>query len=144
MEEVGLREQVCEGIEDDIREYLPELTDDLRGQYDDAGYLSASMDYPVTDDYVPCLLALWAEQEDLSVTRTDADGVVAYDRAQLTDEVEMVVQHNLDDGETMSYGDLRDRFLSAPLPDDVVRDAVTESTFADAVDVSGRGLTKRT
>lgn len=141
--EVGLREQVCEGIEDDIREYLPDLTDDLRDQYDDAGYLSASMDYPVTDDYVPCLLALWAEQEGLSVTRTGADGVVAYDGGQLADELEMVVRHNLDAGETMSYDDLRDRFLSAPLPDDVIRDAVTESAFADSVDVSGTELTKR-
>ncbi|WP_115865330.1 hypothetical protein [Halorussus litoreus] len=143
MAQVGLREQVCDGIEDDIREYLPELTDDLRDQYRDAGYLSASMDYPVTDDYVPCLLALWAEEQGLSVTRTDADGVVAYDRAELTDEVEMVVQHNLDDGEAMSYDDLRDRFLSAPLPDDVVRDAVTESAFADAVELGASGLTRR-
>jgi len=143
MAEVGLREQVCAGVEDDIREYLPELRDDLRDRYDDDGYLSASMDYPVTDDYVPCLLALWAEEADLSVTRTDADGVVAYDRAQLTQEVEMVVQHNLDDGERMPYDDLRDRFLSAPLPDDVVRDAVTESEFADVVDVDATGLTRR-
>lgn len=143
MAEVGLREQVCAGVEDDIREYLPELRDELRDRYDDDGYLSASMGYPVTDDYVPCLLALWAEEANLSVTRTDADGVVAYDRSELTQEVEMVVQHNLDGGESMSYADLRDRFLSAPLPDDVVRDAVTESAFADEVELDANGLTKR-
>ncbi|WP_132056893.1 hypothetical protein [Halorussus amylolyticus] len=141
MEEVGLREQVCAGVESDIREYLPELTDDLNEQYDDEGYLSTSMSYPITDDYVPCLLALWAEQEDLSVTMTD-EGVVAYDRVQSNQEVEMVVEHNLDAGESMSFDDLRDRFLSAPLPDDVIRETVADGAKAESVELTPSGIRK--
>ncbi|NHN61689.1 MULTISPECIES: hypothetical protein [Halorussus] len=143
MAEVGLREQVCAGVEDDIREYLPELADDLSDQYDEEGYLAESMDYPITDDYVPCLLAMWAEREDLSVTRTDADGVVAFDAEQLDQEVEMVLQHNLDDDETMTFDDFRSRFLSAPLPDDVIREAVTDSAVAESVELTPDGVTKR-
>lgn len=142
-DEIGLREQLCDGVGDDIRENLPALTDDLNEQYESEGYLSTAMDYPITDDYVPCLLALWAEQEGLAVTRTD-DGVVAYDGDQSTDEVEMVVRHNLDEGETMTFDDLRDRFLSAPLPDDVIRDAVAGSPVAESVDVTATGVTKET
>lgn len=141
--EVGLREQVCAGVEDDIREHLPDLTDDLSDQYDEEGYLAASMDYPITDDYVPCLLALWAEQVELSVTRTDADGVVAYDAEQLDQEVEMVLQHNLNADETMTFDDFRSRFLSAPLPDGVIREAVTDSVVAESVELTPDGVTKR-
>ncbi|UPW02283.1 hypothetical protein M0R88_09375 [Halorussus gelatinilyticus] len=143
MNEVGLREQVCEGVEADIREYLPDLEDDLTDQYDDEGYLAASMDYPITDDYVPCLLALWAEEADLSVTRTDADGVVAYDGEQLDQEVEMVVQHNLGENETMTFDDFRTRFLSAPLPDDVIRGAIADAEFGESVELTADGVTKR-
>jgi hypothetical protein len=143
MDEVGLREQVCEGVEADIREYLPDLEDDLTDQYDDEGYLAASMDYPITDDYVPCLLAIWAEEADLSVTRTDADGVVAYDGEQLDREVEMVVQHNLGEDETMTFDDFRTRFLSAPLPDDVIREAVADAEFGESVELTSDGVTKR-
>lgn len=141
VEEVGLREQVCAGVEDDIREHLPDLTDELNDKYDEEGYLSESMSFPITDDYVPCLLALWAEREDLAVTRTD-DGVVAYDGEQLTQEVEMVVEHNLSAGETMTFDDFRDRFLSAPLPDDVIRQAVTDSPKAESVELTPTGVTK--
>lgn len=141
MAEVGFRERVCEGRESEIREYIPELGSELKEQYDDEGYLSSDMSFPIKEEYVPCLLALWAEEEGLSVASSET-GVVTYDGDQLKREIEMVINHNLSDGETMTFDDLRSGFLSAPLPDDVVQETVSDSPNADSVELSSTGITK--
>lgn len=140
IESVSVREQVCEGVEADVREHLPDVRDNLADTFDDEGYLSSAMSLPMTDEYVPCLVACWADDEGLAVTTADGD-VLAYDAAAVGREVETVIEYNVDDGEEMDFEELRTNFLSAPLPDEALREVVTDLA-ADAVHVTDTGFRK--
>ena len=121
MADVTLRERLCDGL-DDVDRHVGEMGDRFEQRFEASGYLDASMSFPVSDGYVPCLLATWAAEEGYGVTETEDEGVVVYSADRVAAELRKVAQHNLEPGGTIGYGGLRERFLSAPVPDAVVRE----------------------
>lgn len=120
MPDITLRERLCDGL-DDVDRHVAEMSDRFEERFEASGYLDGSMSFPVSDAYVPCLLATWAAENGHGVTET-GDEVVVYSAEQVAAELRKVARHNLEPGETIDYGGLRERFLSAPVPDAVVRE----------------------
>jgi len=133
MADVSLRDRLCSGYDHGtIQTYLEELDDRFADTFESEGHLTSRTEFPIADEYVPCLLATWAGETGHDVTEVD-DQVLVYDADTVTEELRMVAQHNLEAGGSMDYETLRERFLSAPVPDEAVRDAATsiESLTAD-------------
>lgn len=133
MPRVTLRERLCDGLDEgDVDTYLAEMADRFADTFESEGYLTTGTEFPIADEFVPCLLATWADEHGHSVTRTDAD-VLVYDAETVSEELTMVGRHNLDPGDSMAYGTLRERFLSAPVPDEAIRKTAAdiESLIAD-------------
>lgn len=129
MADVSLRERLCSDYDDGtIETYLGELEETFAETFESEGSLTAQTEFPIADEYVPCLLATWAGETDYEMTEFD-DQILVYDADTVTEELRMVAQHNLEAGGSMDYETLRERFLSAPVPDEVVRDV--------AVDIEG-------
>lgn len=123
MTDVSLRERLCSGYDDAVIEnYLSELEGRFTETFESEGYLSTGTDFPISDEYIPCLLATWAGETGHDVARPD-DRVLVYDADQIIQELQMVSQHNLDPDDSMAFDTLRERFLSAPIPAEVIRDA---------------------
>lgn len=123
--EVGLLDRLCDGVESDVRAHLPDLADDLASSFEAEGYLSSSMDFPMAAEYVPCLMAVWADEEGQSVSVVDEE-VFVHDAGQLSAELSFVVENNLGDDDEMTYDQLRENFLTASLPDAVIREAAAD------------------
>lgn len=154
--ERGLRERLCEEVSVNIGEHLAELEGELEGQFSEAGYLTSEMAFGITDDYIPCLVATWAEREGYNISTTDGSGntltetstigeeghVVVFDPNGLNEELSTVVEYNLEPGDEFSFEDLRQRFLTAPVPDDVIADSVREQINATGIEVTDTGISK--
>lgn len=140
MADVTLRQQVCDGV-DDPQAYLEELSDRFREELDAEGHLASTMSFPIDDSYVPCLLAVWADQEGYTATLADGT-VLVYDNEALIKELENVIQYNLDHDETLSFDRLRETFISAPVPDETLESLVAASAESDTVHTGDGGITK--
>ena len=141
LEDAPLRESVCDGIEKDVRDALSDVAPLLSERYDEQEYLSDSMDLPMTDEYAPCLLVLWAEREDLTAGRSDG-GVLVYDEDQLTARLSSLVENDLDSDESMSYRRIQER-LSVPVSEDLLVETLRNSAVAPEIECGPRKLTKR-
>ncbi|SEH46794.1 hypothetical protein SAMN05192561_102201 [Halopenitus malekzadehii] len=139
--EVALREEVCSGIEDDARDALPDARDLFESEFNETEYLSTAMDFPMSDDFLPCLLALWAEEEGLTATRVDGD-VLVYDGEQFGNRLANIVRHNLSEGESIPYTQIRNRYLAVPASDDLIVDTLQESPVASAIECDETEVTK--
>ncbi|SDY79172.1 hypothetical protein [Halopenitus persicus] len=139
--EIALREEVCAGIEDDAREALPDARDLFESEYGETEYLSTSMDFPMSDRFLPCLLALWAEEEGLTATRADGE-VLVYDGEQFGNRLANIVRHNLAEGESIPYTQIRNRYLAVPAPDELIVDTLQESPVASDVECDETEVTK--
>jgi len=142
MPDVTVRDRACEGL-DDVDTYLADLEDRFATRFDSDGHLRSEMSFPIDDEYVPCLLATWADRRGHAAALVDGS-VLVYDDETITRELENVIQYNLDAGETMSFDGLRENFLSAPLPDAEIRDLVAASTESESVSAESDSLTKVT
>ncbi|MBX0325236.1 hypothetical protein EGH21_19605 [Halomicroarcula sp. F13] len=129
--EVTLRDRVCDGIQTESEQYLDELSDTFDDRFDDEGYLSTAMSYRVDSEYIPCLLTLWAERAGHDATQLNDGTVIVYDDETLRGELENVVAYNLDEGETIAFDELKERFLSAPVPNATLAQLATDD-LADA------------
>lgn len=127
LEPVTLVEQLVDGREDEIAEHVTEFAPRLRERFDEEGYLSTEMAFPITDDFVPGLLASWADREGYTVSRTDDGTVIVYDDSQLSQEIMNVIQYNLDEGDRLSYERIRSNYLSVPVPDPVIEELADET-----------------
>ncbi|WP_440989658.1 hypothetical protein [Haloarchaeobius baliensis] len=127
LEPVTLVEQLVDGREDEIGEHVTEFAPRLRDRFDEEGYLSTEMAFPITDDFVPGLLASWADREGYAVTRTDDGTVIVYDDSQLSQEIMNVIQYNLDEGDRLSYERIRSNYLSVPVPDPVIEELAADT-----------------
>lgn len=134
-----VHEEVCDGIESEVAENLPEVEDLLEERFAESEYLTDSMEFPLTEDYVPCFIATYAEERDLELVRND-DEIVAYDGDHFQNRLENIVEHNLDAGESIDFEAVRNRYLAVPVPDDRISTAV-ESLDAD-VEVDQTTITK--
>jgi hypothetical protein len=133
MPDVTLRERLCEGL-DDVDRHVDEMSDRFGERFEASGYLDDSMSFPVSDTYVPCMLATWAAEAGHGVTETETGGVVVYSADRIAEELWKVARHNLGPGETIGYGGLRERFLSAPVPDAVVREVAASVSGLEPTD----------
>lgn len=134
-----LLEQLCAGIDVDMREVLPEMRPRLESTFSDDGYLSTAMDLPVQDSYAACLLATWSDETGYGVCRTNGT-VIVYDDDQIERELSNVLRYNVDPGDRIGFGELRQNFLSAPVPDSVVQNAARETDTDHDVVVTETGL----
>ncbi|SHG93015.1 hypothetical protein [Halobaculum gomorrense] len=137
LEEVGLRERVCGDDADDVRSQLSTVAPKLEAGFAADEYLTPESDIPVADEYVPCLLVLWAEEEGHEATLDDGR-VLVYDHDQFRSRLDTITTHNLSDGETMTYDDMRRKFLSVPASDDLIRTTLGE--LDAGVDVGDTGV----
>lgn len=140
LEPVTLTEQLVGDRREEIEEHVPELGPRLRDRFDEDGYLSTEMEFPITDDFVPGLLAAWADQEGYAVTRTEDGTVIVYDDTQLSQEIMNVIQYNLDEGDRLTYERIRSNYLSVPVPDPVIEELAGETGLS--VETTGDGLRK--
>lgn len=131
--EVSLRERVCGDDDDDVREQLPAVASKLDAEFADAEYLTPASDIPVADEYVPCVLVLWAEREGLEA-RMDDGAVLVYDHDQFRSRLETIITHNLSDDDSMTYDDMRKRFLSVPASDRLIGATLAELDVDVTVD----------
>jgi len=133
--EVTLQDRVCDGVQEESKQYLDDLEETFDDRFDEEGYLSTGMSYRVEESYIPCLLVLWADRADHGTTQLDDGTVLVYDAETLVGELENVVAYNLEDGESIAFDELRERFLSAPVPDAALADIATaeldDATVAD-------------
>ena len=136
-----LREQLCEGLDIDIEHTLSEFSSRLEEQFEAEQYLHSDMSVPIADEYVPCLLVSWAEENGYTVGR-DGDDITVFERERVQKELENVIRYNLEDDETKSFAALRNNFLSAPISDTMLTELVEESTEHDAVRIDETGITK--
>lgn len=130
---VSLRERLCDGF-GDVSEYVDELTEEFETAFAENDHVTESMPFPVDEEYVPCLLATWAEQAGYEARETE-DGVVVFDSGQLVDELRKATKHNLEEGEDLPFTELRARFLSVPAPDEAIKAAMQMVDGGHATDV---------
>ena len=121
---LSLRERVCEGVDGDMTDHLDAVDGQVRSTFEDQGYVSTAMELPVRDDYEPCLVAIWGEENGYDLTEFE-DDIVVYDPAEVRREIENIVQYNLDADERLGFDEARANFLSVPVSDEVIRDLVS-------------------
>jgi|APHM01.1.fsa_nt_gi hypothetical protein len=121
---ITLRDRVCDGIAEEASAYLDDLASRFSTRFDEATYLSSEMSYQIDESYVPCLLVLWAERTDNTATENSDGTIIVYDSDRLQQELTNVLRYNLDESETISLDELRERFLSAPVPNNEIQSVV--------------------
>lgn len=139
LESLSLYDQLVGDSEAKIRRQVSEFAPRLADRFEDVGYLSTEMEFPIKDDFVPGLLAAWADREGYAISRADGT-VYVYDDVQSSQEIMNVIQYNIDDGETISHERIRSNFLSTPLPDEVISKLALDSGMP--VEETGDGLRK--
>ena len=137
--ERGLREQLCADVDVDMTEILPDMQSRLEASFRENGYVSTEMDLPVQDTHAACLLAVWSDEAGHGVCRSDGE-VVVYDRDRIENELTNVLRYNVDPGDRMSFTELRRNFLSAPVPNAVIRDAVVDIDSEHSVTMTETGF----
>ena len=137
--ERGLRDQLCADVDVDMTEVLPDMRSRLESAFGEHGYVSTEMDLPVQDTHAACLLAVWSDEAGHGVCRSDGE-VVVYDHDQIETELTNVLRYNVEPGDGMSFTELRRNFLSAPVPDSVVRDVVGDVDSEHSVTMTAAGL----
>lgn len=123
--EVGLRERVCGDDADDVESQLPTVAPKLEEEFAADEYLTPDSDIPVAAEYVPCLLVLWAEEAGHEATLDDGR-VLVYDHDQFRSRLDTITTHNLSEGDTMTYDEMRRKFLSVPASDDLIRSTLRD------------------
>lgn len=121
--ERDLREQLCAGVDVDMAEVLPDMRPRLESEFAEEGYVSTAMDLPVQDSHAACLLAVWSDEANHGICQSEGE-VVVYDDDKMERELTNVLRYNVEPGDEVSFAELRRNFLSAPVPDSVVREAV--------------------
>ncbi|MFB6126922.1 MAG: hypothetical protein ABEJ79_06485 [Halolamina sp.] len=123
--ERSLREQVCGAELDAVQSQLSTVGEVLAERFDEEEHLSTDQEFPIVDEYIPCLLVLWAEQEGHTARRDDGR-VLVYDDDQFGSRLETIVNHNITDGDSMTFDEMRAKFLSVPASDELLADIVTD------------------
>jgi uncharacterized protein YjaG (DUF416 family) len=132
LKETSLRDRLCEDV-DDVGQYVAEFEDDIQSRFDTDGYVDSDLDLPVDPDFVPCLLATWAERNGLIAVEAEDGSILVFDRDQQATEIRNVIQFNLEPGGSLSYDQVRSDFLSVPIPDMTIRKIAKSVTDDPAV-----------
>lgn len=142
LKEISIREQLCDDTDIDVDEILDTISSRFKTKFDETGYLSTEMTFPVDDEYIPCLLAVWSQRQGYDVARYNSN-IVIYDENLLQKEIENVIQYNIEPGDSKTYDALRNGFLSAPIPDNIVKELVGDSSEQGAVKIESTRITKQ-
>lgn len=137
--EQELQEQLCEDIDANLEEVLSDMRNKLDTLFTDNGHLSTDMDLPIRDLYQPCLFALWSEETGNSICR-DGDEILVYDGSEARDELGNVLQYNAEPGEILEHTQIRRNFLSAPLPDSVIKTEIMDINSEYELRPVGEGI----
>ena len=119
-------EQLCAGVQTNAELLLSEVEDDIAARYETEQYLTDGMDLGVEDEYVPCVLALWADDAGLSV-RVEDDSVLVYDRQRMQNQLVDLTEQRVGNGEELAYEEIRERFLKPPASEDLIRDILAQA-----------------
>lgn len=138
-EERSLRDQLCADVEQDIEDHLSAIDSQISSSFQEQGYVSTEMDFPIRDSYAPCLIATWGERNNYDLTRGNS-GVIVYDREQIKHEVENIIRYNIDSGSELTFDEARENFLSVPVPSEVIRDMVSELNVDGDVTTSSTAI----
>ena len=136
---LSLRERVCDGFDQDMTDHLSAVDSQVRSTFEEQDYVSTAMELPVRDEYAPCLVAIWGEENGYDLTEFD-DDIVVYDPSQVRREIENIVQYNLQAGEQLRFDEARENFLSVPVSDDVIRGIVSELDVGSDVTTSATAI----
>jgi len=124
LSERSLRDRLCGDHEDAVEDQLPTVAPELEDRFEEDGYLTPDTDLPIADDYLPCLLLLWADDAGYTA-RMDDGRLLVYDHERFVSRLRTLVTHHLDD-ETLTYDDMRTKFLSVPASDELITTTLTE------------------
>lgn len=135
LSKLSLVDRVCGSDRAAIESQLSTVSDELTTQYRRGEeYLTASDDLPVTQEYAPCLLALWADEEGYDA-RLDGGEVLVYDHDGVTARVEQAVRDRvLRDDERIRIETIRSNYLSVPVSDELVTEIIQSSGLAVSVE----------
>ena len=124
VERQSVAQRVCGRDRDAVREQIPTVAGELERTFDRESHLAPEMEFPITDEYVPCLLALWAEEAGHDA-RLDDGRVLVYDHDELVERVEHAVRQSVvDGGETLTFETIRSRYLSVPISDGLLETVI--------------------
>lgn len=127
-------ERVCGADRSAVESELATVTPELEGLFDDENYLTPEMNVPVTDEYVPCLLALWADSAGHDA-RIEDGRILVYDHDDLAENVRWQVEDQVvSAGEPISFDDIRERYLRVPATDEMLREVLRSSTLDVTID----------
>ena len=140
--EVALREQVCDGIESDVRNVLDDVAPRLTERFETEEYLAEGMEFPFVDEYVPCMLALWAEREGMAVRHDDGQMLV-FDEGRLRSRLSNIVEYNMEPDETMAFDAVRNRFLEVPASDELIVEILADSAVASEIELHETEMEKQ-
>lgn len=142
IERLSLAERVCGGDRSAVEAQLPTVAAQLESRFEeqsdtpDERYLTADMDLPVTDEYAPCLLALWADEEGHDA-RLDGGRVLVYDHDGVAQRVTYAVEERVvTGGETITLEAIRDGYLSVPVSNELIETIIDDAGLA--VTIEGR------
>lgn len=123
--ELSIVEQVCGSNETELRDQLPTVAPKLTEQFEQQQYLSPELQFPIADELLPCLLAIWAEENEYTPV-IDNGEILVYDHAQFRSRLDAFISSNLADGDTMDYETLRSKFLDVPASDELIASTLRE------------------
>lgn len=138
---VSLKERLCDGVDVDVESVLPRIADRFESRFEEEGYVDTEMSFPVDEEYVPCLLAVWATRNGYAVTDL-GERVTVYKRDRIRKEIENVIEYNIEPGEQKTYDELRNNFLSAPVSDTTIGEIVEEASVSGQVTTSDGAVLK--
>jgi len=125
LQEQQLIDKVCEGVDIDVEEVLADIETRIESRFEDEGYVSSEMEFPISSKYMTCVLATWCKQQDYQICENEG-AIIGYNQEKIEKEIEKVAKYNLKSGETLSYNEIRSKFISPPLPNVVIKEIIEE------------------
>lgn len=122
-------DRVCGTDRSAVEAELPAMEDTLRSRFEDSaeGYLTSESELPIADEFVPCLLAVWAESAGYNARMNDGR-VLVYDHPAFAERVTFAVENQVvDGGASLSLADIRDRYLTIPASDELLVSTIREA-----------------
>ncbi len=126
LDQADLGETLCKDIEDPLKKSLQKFTNIIQKEIDSKKYITSTYDFKIKSDYIPCLLYLWAKNnEKVKFIKTGSDYMI-YNIGVMKNEFENFVE-DIEIGKKEKISDLVDGgFLSAPIPVEEIFNLIDE------------------
>lgn len=125
LEKVSITQRYCSELDIDVYDALDDTRSMLESKFEEEGYISSKMDFAIEQEIVPCLVAKWCEGNNLD-THIHQDEIFGYEGSTVREELKKVIEYNMAIGDTMTYSELKSKFVSAPLPDSIIREELSK------------------